>query len=346
MQQKNDSDLDLDDNLSFQKKVWITTAIIAFTVCLLLVFKATFSVFLLILAGTLISIFFRGISDFIKRKTKWKEKVCVTISILGTLLIVVGLVWVIGAKVQNQATDLMETLPKTIENVQEKMHNSALGKKIINKLSTKNSTDKVQVFAGEFFQSTFGVFGDVYVILFIAIFFTIAPQSYIKGIVELIPVKGQKKANEVIDKLSRQLRNWIKGKLFSMFIVFVLTAIGLAIIGIPLWLVLALLAGLISFIPNFGPLLALIPAVLVGLMQSPQTAALVVGLYVFIQFVESNFITTLVQQKLLNLPPALIIITQLLMGALTGGWGLILATPIIVIVIVLIQELYIKERDH
>lgn len=346
MQQKNDSDLDLEDNLSFQEKVWITTAIIAFTVCLLLVFKATFSVFLLILAGTLISIFFRGISDFIKRKTKWKEKVCVTISILGTLLIVVGLFWLIGAKVQNQVTDLMETLPKTIENVQEKMHNSALGEKIINKLSTKNSTDKVQVFAGEFFQSTFGVFGDVYVILFIAIFFTIAPQSYIKGIVELIPVKGQKKANEVIDKLSRQLRNWIKGKLFSMFIVFVLTAIGLAIIGIPLWLVLALLAGLISFIPNFGPLLALIPAVLVGLMQSPQTAALVVGLYVFIQFVESNFITTLVQQKLLNLPPALIIITQLLMGALTGGWGLILATPIIVIVIVLIQELYIKERDH
>jgi predicted PurR-regulated permease PerM len=346
MQQKNDSDLDFDNNLSFQKKVWITTAIIAFTVCLLLVFKATFSVFLLILAGTLISIFFRGISDFIKRKTKWKEKVCVTISILGTLLIVVGLFWLIGAKVQNQVTDLMETLPKTIENVQEKMHNSALGEKIINKLSTKNSTDKVQVFAGEFFQSTFGVFGDVYVILFIAIFFTIAPQSYIKGIVALIPVKGQKKANEVIDKLGRQLRNWIKGKLFSMFIVFVLTAIGLAIIGIPLWLVLALLAGLISFIPNFGPLLALIPAVLVGLMQSPQTAVLVVGLYVFIQFVESNFITTLVQQKLLNLPPALIIITQLLMAALTGGWGLILATPIIVIVIVLVQELYIKEQDH
>lgn len=346
MQQKNDSHTDPENNLSFQKKVWITTAIIAFTVCLLLIFKATFSVFLLILAGTLISIFFRGVSDFIKRKTKWKEKVCITISILGTLLIVAGLFWLIGAKVQTQVTDLVETLPKTIENVQEKINDSALGEKIINKLSTKNSTDKVQVFAGEFFQSTFGVFGDVYVILFIAIFFTIAPQTYIKGIVQLIPVKGQKKANEVIDKLSQELRNWLKGKLFSMFIVFVLTAIGLAIIGIPLWLVLALLAGLISFIPNFGPLIALIPAVLVGLMQSPQTAALVVGLYVFIQFVESNFITTLVQQKLLDLPPALIIIAQLLMGALTGGWGLILATPIIVILIVLVQELYIKERDQ
>lgn len=346
MQQKDTSHIDQENNLSFQKKVWITTAIITFTICVLLLFKATFNVFLLVLAGTLIAIFFRGLSDFIQRKTKWKENVCVAISILGTLLIVAGLFWLIGAKVQTQMTDLMETLPKTVENVKVQMNNNVVGEKIIDKLSSKNSTDKVQVFAGQFFQSTFGVFGDVYVILFIAIFFTVAPQTYIKGIVQLIPVKGQNKANDVLDKLNKQLRNWLKGKLFSMFVVFILTAIGLAIIGLPLWLVLALLAGLISFIPNFGPLLALIPAVLVGLMQSPETAALVVGLYILIQFVESNFITTLVQQKLIDMPPALIIIAQLLMGALTGGWGLILATPIIVILIVLIQELYIKERDN
>lgn len=346
MPQKDTPQLDQDKNISFQKKVWITTAIITFTISALLLFKATFNVFLLILAGTLIAIFFRGLSDFIQRKTKWKENVCVAISILGTLFIVAGLFWLIGAKVQTQMTDLMETLPKTIENVKTQMNNSIVGEKIIDKLSSKNSTDKVQVFAGQFFQSTFGVFGDIYVILFIAIFFTVAPQTYIKGIVQLIPLKGQDKANDVLDKLNKQLRNWLKGKLFSMFVVFILTAIGLAIIGMPLWLVLALLAGLISFIPNFGPLLALVPAVLVGLMQSPETAALVVGLYVLIQFVESNFITTLVQQKLIDMPPALIIIAQLLMGALTGGWGLILATPIIVILIVLIQELYIKERDN
>ncbi|NRS89807.1 putative PurR-regulated permease PerM [Flavobacterium sp. 7E] len=346
MPQKDTPQLDQDKNISFQKKVWITTAIITFTISALLLFKATFNVFLLILAGTLIAVFFRGLSDFIQRKTKWKENVCVAISILGTLFIVAGLFWLIGAKVQTQMTDLMETLPKTIENVKIQMNNSIVGEKIIDKLSSKNSTDKVQVFAGQFFQSTFGVFGDIYVILFIAIFFTVAPQTYIKGIVQLIPVKGQDKANDVLDKLNKQLRNWLKGKLFSMFVVFILTAIGLAIIGMPLWLVLALLAGLISFIPNFGPLLALVPAVLVGLMQSPETAALVVGLYVLIQFVESNFITTLVQQKLIDMPPALIIIAQLLMGALTGGWGLILATPIIVILIVLIQELYIKERDN
>lgn len=345
MTQKNEPQKNSENNLSFQKKVWIVTGILALAIIFLLLLKVTFSVFLLVLAGTLIAIFFRGLSNLIQRKTKWKEGLCVAISIIGTLLIVAGLFWLIGAKVQGQIAELMDTLPKTIDNAKAKLNDSSIGEKIVDKLSSKNSMDKAQLFARQFFQSTFGVLGDIYVILFIGIFFTISPKTYTKGMVQLIPLKGQEKADQVLNKLGDQLLNWLKGKLFSMFVVFVLTAIGLAIIGIPLWLVLALLAGLISFIPNFGPLLALIPALLVALMQSPQTAALVAGLYILIQFIESNFITTLVQKKLLNMPPALIIIAQLIMGALTGAWGLVLATPLIVIVIVLVQELYLKNRS-
>jgi len=113
-----------------------------------------------------------------------------------------------------------------------------------------------------------------------------------------------------------------------------------------LWLELALLAGLISFIPNFGSLIALIPAVLVALVESPQMAVIVAAPYILIQFIESNLITILVQKKLLNMPPALIIIAQLVMGGLTGGWGLVLATPLMVIVIVLVKKLYIKNRSE
>jgi len=159
-------------------------------------------------------------------------------------------------------------------------------------------------------------------------------------------MKGQKKAEQVMNQLGEQLRNWLKGKLFSMFVVFIFTAIGLAIMGIELWLVLALISGLISFIPNFGPLLALIPALLVAFMQSPITAALVTGLYIVIQFIESNLVTPLVKQILLSMPPALVIIAQLMMGALIGGWGLLLATPLTVIVMVLVQELYLKNRSY
>lgn len=345
MEQNNESHKNSEIDPVFRKKVYLITKIIAFSVIILLVFKATFSIFLLILAGTLIAVFFRGLSGLIQSKTHWKEGICLAISILSTLLIIAGLFWLIGAKVYAQMDELTEALPKTIEIAKEKLKHSAIGESAIERLTSKSAIDKAQVFVGQFFQSTFGLFADIYVVLFIGLFFTISPKMYTKGIIQLIPVKKQSKANEVLNKLGQQLRNWLKGKLFSMFVVFALTAIGLAIIGMPLWLVLALLAGLISFIPNFGPIIALIPAVLVALMQSPTTAALVFGLYILIQVIESNFITTFIQKKLINMPPALIIIAQLLMGVLSGGWGLILATPITVIVIVLVQELYIKNRD-
>jgi predicted PurR-regulated permease PerM len=130
-----------------------------------------------------------------------------------------------------------------------------------------------------------------------------------------------------------------------MLVVFVLTATGLLIIGVPMWLVLALIAGILNFIPNFGPLIALIPAVLVALLQGPSTAAWVAGLYMCVQIAESNFITPMVQQKLINIPPALIIIAQLLIAPLSGGWGLVVATPLMILIIVLVQELYIKKQD-
>ena len=112
-----------------------------------------------------------------------------------------------------------------------------------------------------------------------------------------------------------------------------------------MWLALAIIAGLLNFIPNFGPIIAMIPAVLVALMQGPGTAAIVAGIYILVQVTESNFITPMIQQKLVNIPPALIIIAQLLMAPLTGGWGLVLATPLMVILIVLVKELYVNNQQ-
>jgi predicted PurR-regulated permease PerM len=333
------------NEISYAKKVWINGGIYALIVVFILLFKATFSVFLLILAGVLIAVFFRGLSGLICRKTKWKEGVCLTISVIGTLLIVIGLFWLIGTKVQNQITELSDTLPATIENAKAKLSENPIGKKIVAKVSSPKSMKKAQGLASTFFKSTFGVFGDIYVVLFLGIFFTVSPDIYKKGIVTLIPKKGQQKGEDVLYKLGENLKKWLKGKIFSMTVVMILTAIGLAIIGVPMWLVLAIIAGILNFIPNFGPLIAMVPAVLVALMQSPTTAAIVAGMYIVIQVVESNFITPMVQQKLVSIPPALIIMAQLLISPLTGGWGLVLATPVMLILMILVQELYIKERD-
>lgn len=334
-----------DREYSFIKKVWTAGSIIAFIVVMLLLLRATFSVLLLILAGCLIAVYFRGLSDLIQRKTKWKEGLCLTISILGTLLLVVFLLWLIGAKVQAQIAELSDALPKTIEKTKEQLSQSPLGQKIVEKISSAKTQHQVQSLTKTFFKSTFGVLGDVYVVLFIGIFFTASPKVYKQGFIKIVPPAGKRKAGTILNDIGNNLKKWLKGKLFAMLVVFVLTSIGLAIMGMPMWLTLALIAGILNFIPNFGPLIALIPAVLVAFLQGPSTALWVAGLYIAVQVTESNFITPMVQQKLISIPPALIIIAQLLIAPLTGGWGLVLATPLMVIVLELVKRLYIEKQE-
>ena len=329
---------------SFSKKVWLIGGIFALIVVLILLLKATFNVLLLILAGTLIAVFFTALSDLIQRKTKWKHGVCLSVSIIGVLFLLSLFLWLIGAKIQAQAEQLSSTLPQTIDKAKQQLSQSGLGQKIVQKISSPQSQQRAQATVQTFFKSTFGVLGDLYVILFLGIFFTVSPKLYTQGIIKLIPVKGKQKATDVLSQIGVNLKKWLKGKLFAMLVVFVLTAVGLLLIGVPMWLVLSLLAGILNFIPNFGPLIALIPAVLVALSQSPTTALWVAGLYIAVQIAESNFITPVVQQKLISLPPALIIIAQLFIAPLTGGWGLVLATPLLVILMVLVKELYLKKQ--
>lgn len=334
-----------ENQYSFPQKVWIVGGIFAFIVIMLLLLKATFNVLLLVLAGILIAVFFRGLSGLLQKTTGWKEGICVAVAVIGTIIILILFFWLIGSKVQSQAEQLSDALPSTIENAKKQLNKSAVGKKIVEKISSPETQKKASAMGQTFFKSTFGVLADLYVVLFLGIFFTVSPDLYKKGMVRLVPKKGERKANDVLTKTADNLRKWLKGKLFAMLVVFILTAIGLLIIGVPMWLVLALIAGLLSFIPNFGPLIAIIPAILVGLMQDTTTAIWIAGLYILIQVVESNFIAPMVQQRLISLPPAMIIIAQLFIAPLTGGWGLVLATPLMVILMVIVKELYIKNQE-
>ena len=328
----------------FVTRVWIVTGIVSLAVVLLLLFKTLFSVLLLVLAGSLIALFFQALAGLIHRKTGLAATPSLLISTIGTLLLIIGICWLIGAKVEAQIAQLSETLPETIEHTKARIQSSPVGNKLLANITSENSVAKAKGIAGALFSTTFGLLGDLYVILFLALFLTVSPQLYIKGFIQLLPGKGQEAGRNIFRTIGDNLKKWLKGKLFAMLVVFILTAIGLSVMSIPMWLTLALIAGILNFIPNFGPLIAMIPAVLVAFMQGADKALLVVGLYTLIQVVESNLITPSVQKKLVKIPPALIIIAQLVMGVLTGGWGLVLATPLFLILKVVIEETYLKNN--
>lgn len=333
-----------EDRSLFIEKIWIATGIIVFSVLLVLLFLEAFQVLLLSLAGALIALYFHGLAGMLQRKTKLSGRAALLVSVLGTVVLMGLLIWLIGAQVQEQINQTVEDFPDMLDNAKEYLGQTGPGQALLNQLNSDKMSSRLSGFASSFFRSGFGALGDLYVVFFVSLFFTATPSLYKKGIIYLVPKAGQDRAKQILEDMTGNLRKWLKGVLFSMSVVFVLTAAGLAALSVPAWLALALMAGLLSFIPNFGPLLSLIPAVLVGLMQSPLMAGLIIGLYVLIQAVESNLITPLVQKKLINVPPALILLVQILMGILAGGWGVLLATPILVIVMILVQHLYLKNN--
>jgi predicted PurR-regulated permease PerM len=150
----------------------------------------------------------------------------------------------------------------------------------------------------------------------------------------------------LIKKLGNKLKNWLKGQIIGVVFIGVLSAIGLLILGIPLVFTLALIAGLMNFIPNFGPIIALVPAVLLGLSQGPDTALYIAIIYTGIQLLQTALFRPFITKKMVDVPPALIIIGQITMGALGGFWGVLLATPVVLVIMILVNELYVKNQSY
>ncbi|MEO5946837.1 MAG: AI-2E family transporter [Chitinophagaceae bacterium] len=381
---------------SVQARTWTIMGIVLFCLLVTGIFIYTFNITLLLVAGIVLAVYLRMIADKIKKWTGWKDMLCYGLSIIITLVILTGLGWMIGAKVQQQAKEMVQQLPEMKKQIgaavdaspfvkrlvgkytegwsQGNKKDSATTKDQFNKASGDSSKNNLQQNPADslgqqnkpaqqqtpepsgsggissmlqkLFTSTFGLLGDLYVIFFLGIFLAGAPREYVNGMVRLLPASAQDKGRKTLEKMGLNLKKWFKGTVYSVLITFALTAIGLLIIGVDLWLILAIIAGLLTFIPNFGPIIALIPAVMVGFLQGPQMALWIFILYFFVQLVESNIITPAIQKKMLNTPAALLLFFQMIMGALSGGWGVVLATPVLVILMTVVKELYTGNKEQ
>ena len=264
------------------------------------------------------------------------------LSIVVSFIILGLLTWFMGRKIQNQIAALSDTLPQTISAAKAKMADTPTGRKVLSYLAGDNS-DKLFAKAEQFFNTSFGVLGDMYIILFLGIFFTASPSLYKNGIIMLFPSGHKPVINKILERSSQALRGWIKGTMIAMVLITILLPVALNIMHIPVALVLGLLTGILVIVPNFGSFAAMIPGVLLALTISTNTAIIVAVIYIAVQTLVSNIIAPIIQKKMINLPPALTIISQLVMGSLAGVLGIIMAVPFLALVLILVDELYVKR---
>lgn len=169
------------------------------------------------------------------------------------------------------------------------------------------------------------------------------PQLYLDGLVRLFPISHRARARDIMLGMGRTLVLWSIGQFIDMLIVGSLTAIGLTVLGIPLAFALGVLAGVLTFVPFFGAILAAVPALLLGLSISWRTALWVLVVFLCCHVVEAYLVGPYVQRRTVRLPPALTVLSMTVLGSLFGPLGVILGAPLAAVLMVLVREAYVTD---
>lgn len=334
---------------TFAKRVLINIGIVLLVVVILFVTIYVFDVILLLFGAILVAIFLHGLANISRRHLRLSEGVSVLLVSAILLAILAFGVWLLAPSIAEQVRNLREELPKSLQNVVAYLSGFSAGRLILeqmpgtDELIAKANDSNILSQVGTLFSSTLGALTNIALMILLSIYLASEPKTYIKGFTKLFPKDRRKRVREILYEIGETLSWWLIGKGVSMLFIGLLTWIGLSILGVPLALTLGLIAGLLSFIPNFGPILSAVPAILLAFIDSPISALYVLILFVVVQLIESNLVTPMIERRTVELPPVLTICSQLALAILFGAVGLILATPILAVVMVLVQTLYIQD---
>ncbi len=183
----------------------------------------------------------------------------------------------------------------------------------------------------------------ILIIFFISMYLLAEPELYVNGIIKLTPKWYRNRLRVILRRIDLTLRAWLSVTGVSMIVVGLGTGLGLAMLGIQEWVALGVLAGVLSFIPNFGPVVALIPAVAAAIVQAENNIIWTVVIVYGVSFFQSQVLSPVLASERMNMPAILVLLGQIIFGFFFGFLGLMLAVPLSAVVAVLVDEIYVKD---
>ncbi|MEX0799217.1 MAG: AI-2E family transporter [Bacteriovoracaceae bacterium] len=301
----------------------------------------------LIFGGILVSLILLGIADAVKKKVPTSKRKLLGFTIAGFFLLAIGGVWLISSRLAQEMSTFSETMPKAIDNLityikQYDWINRAI--------EQAKQDDWVGNIAPQLLPKTAKIASVALngvvafaVALFLGVYFAIDSKKYGEILIKIAPKKEETKYHRLFEALYQNLQSWLMGQLFSMFAIFVLAYIGLLILGVKAALPLAAIAGLLTFIPNVGPIIASVLAMIMAFPEGLKMVAYVAILYMIVEALEGMLITPLIQKHKVSALPGALISFQFIMAILFGFPGLFLATPFLVAMMTLVDKLWIEN---
>lgn len=319
---------------------------------------------MLAFAAVILVVLFTMPVRLLMRRFEMNRFVAIVLSVVGFFAIVTLIGGSVLPTIVNQFRELTDTvLPLAWQRAQQEINSGALIEQVpflegvinavnfeINAELVNQVVSQVTDLLGRLGGSVLPVVGgvantvlSVLIIFFMSMYLLAEPEQYVNGIIKLTPQWYRARMRVVLRRLDSTLRAWLSVTGVSMIVVGLGTGLGLALLEIQEWVALGVLAGLLSFIPNFGPVVALIPAVAAAIVQSPGNIIWTVLIVYGVSFFQSQVLSPVLASERMNMPAILILLGQIIFGFFFGFLGLMLAVPLSACVAVLVDEMYVKD---
>jgi predicted PurR-regulated permease PerM len=337
----------------------------------LLLFTWTFATALfLIFAGMLLGVALNTMTNLLGQVVRLHHSLRLTVVCLVLAGLLSGAIFLGGATIAQQATVLSNTIKSQLVNVKAFLEKNGIDTSYLDfgnpaappagsttpatpGAATSHSLPSASAFAssgGAIFSQTLKLLlgtvsavGNFFIVLFLGLAFAAQPSIYRKGLLFMAPAKHRARATVIVDRIGETLERWLMAQIITMAAVFLVTWIGLAIIGIDSSFILGIQAGLLAFVPTVGAILAGLIVVLASLASGWIAALSAFILFLGVHAMESYVLTPIIQRQALDIPPATLFAFQILLGVVFGIWGLALALPLMAIAKVMID--HFKAED-
>lgn len=330
--------------LAFLRRTLIVAAVAALALFLWTVRDAL----LLVFAAVVVAVLLRAVAEPLEARLGLSHRISVVAACMIVVLPLLIAASLVGSEVRTQAALLAERLPEVID---------ALERRFGVRLPTISAEERPPGDAPSA-ASTVGAVAwqaasaivlllDALAALLLAavggIFIAAHPKTYGAGLIRLLPRSQHHRVQDALLASGRALRLWLLAQLASMVLVGLLVGLGTWMIGLPAPLALGLFAALADFVPLIGPVVGAVPGVLVAIGLGWDVALWTVLLYVVVQQIEANILFPLLGERIVAIPPALLLFSVVAAGALLGFGGILLAAPLTVVAFVLVGKLYVQE---
>jgi predicted PurR-regulated permease PerM len=327
-------------DLSFVTKVLLAVAIVV----VLLTFWRLAQVFLLAFGGIVIAVALNNMAGPLARRTGLSDSIALGITTVALITVTFGFLAVFGAGASAQFAALIERLPGAWQTARGWLETWALGRSLIEAAENSGAQAAATLLSALPIAGGFlGGLANATLMIVIGVYLAADPATYTTGVLRLLPPERRPRARHIMVATGDNLRKWLTAMTLDMMVLGVITGVGLWAVGVPFAFPLGVLSGLSVFVPYIGPIVATLPGILLALSVSPTLALYALIVYVVAQQIEGNISLPLLQRWTVSMPPVVSLLAMVAFGLLFGFWGVLLATPMAVATMTIIQKAYVED---